>query len=54
MLLKFAEANAFNTSGTHNEFPKWGRQPKASGRIWGGAAPIKCSASIKSIGICTF
>ena len=38
MLLSLAEANAFNTSGAYNEFPKWGRRPKAAGPIWGGAA----------------
>jgi hypothetical protein len=31
MLLRYAEANAFNTSGAHNEF-------NAAGPIWGGAA----------------
>ena len=36
MLLILAEANAFNTSGAYNEFPKWGRRPKAAGPI---AAP---------------
>ena len=38
MLLKYAEANAFNTSAAHTEFPKWGRRPKAAGPIAGGAA----------------
>ena len=31
-------ANAENTSGPHNEFPKWGRRPKAAAPILGGAA----------------
>ena len=41
MVLKYAEANAFNTSGAHNEgglrppLPKWGRQHLAAGPIWG-------------------
>ena len=30
--------NALNTSGAYNEFPSWGRRPKAIGPIWGGAA----------------
>jgi hypothetical protein len=38
MLCKYAHANALNTSGAHNEFPKWDRQPKAAGPIRGGAA----------------
>ena len=38
MLLKYEEATASNTSGTRNEFPKWGQRPKAAGPIWGGAA----------------
>ena len=42
MLLKYVEANAFNTSRAYNESPIWGRRPKA--------APIICSSSIKSIG----
>ena len=65
MLLILAEANAFKTSGAYNEFPKWGRRPKAAGPIsfWGGAvggrphnlyAPLVlkswASASIKRIG----
>ena len=29
MLLIPAEANAFNTSGAYNEFPKWGLRPPA-------------------------
>ena len=37
MLSKYEEAKAFNTSGAHNEFPKWGWRPKAAGQIWGGA-----------------
>jgi hypothetical protein len=37
MLVKYAEANAFNTTEAHNEFPKWGRRPKADGLMWGGA-----------------
>ena len=32
MLLILAEANAFNTSGAYNEFPKWGRRPFGEGR----------------------
>ena len=57
MLLKYAEANAFkvNTSGAPNKFPKWGRRAKAAGPILGGApAPVMCSASIRSVGLCTF
>ena len=46
MLLEYVEANAFNTSGAHNEFPKWGRRPEA--------APIMCSSSMKSIGLRIF
>ena len=38
MHLILVEADAFNTSGAYNEFPKWGRRPKAAGPIWGGAA----------------
>ena len=38
MLSKYAEANAFNTSGAHNEFPKRVQRPSAAGPIWGGAA----------------
>ena len=38
MLLILAEANAFNTSGAYNGFPKWGRRPKAAGAILGRAA----------------
>ena len=38
MLLEYAESNAFNASGAHDEFPKWCRRPKAAGPIWGGAA----------------
>ena len=36
MLLTYVEANALNTSGAHNELPKWGRW--GAGPIWGGAA----------------
>ena len=53
MLLILAEANAFNTSGAYHEFPKWGwrRSPPAPfGEGRPEAAPIICSASIKSIG----
>ena len=46
MLLILAEANAFNTSGAYNEFPKWGQQPIWRG--WPEAAPIICSASIRA------
>jgi hypothetical protein len=41
MLLKYAEANAFNTSGARNAgglqppLPKWGRRPSAASPIWG-------------------
>ena len=38
MLLILAEANAFNTSGAYNGFPKWGRRPKAASPLLGGAA----------------
>ena len=38
MVLKYAKANAFNTSGAHVEFLEWGRRPNAAGPIWGGAA----------------
>ena len=48
MLFILAEANAFNTSGAYNEFPKWGRRPTPL------YAPLVLkalvSASIKSIG----
>ena len=37
MLSRYEEANAFNTSGAHNKFPKWGRRPKATGPTWAGA-----------------
>ena len=40
MLSKYAEANAFDTSGAHNQFPKWGQR-----------RPIMRSASIESIGL---
>ena len=59
MLLILAEANAFNTSGAYNEFPKWGRRPKAAGPFGEGRPPLLyaplvlkalASASIKSIG----
>ena len=35
MLFKYAEANAFNTSGAHDEdeLPKRGRRPEAAGPI---------------------
>ena len=36
MLSKYAEANAFNTSGTHNECRKWGQRWKAAGPVWEG------------------
>ena len=38
MFFSYAEANAWNTSETYNEFPKWGRRQKAAGPIWGGVA----------------
>ena len=38
MFLEGTEANAFKSSGAHNEFTKWGRRPKAADPIWGGAA----------------
>ena len=53
MLLILVEGNAFNTSGAYNEFPKWGRRPKAAGPppLY---APLVlkalAAASIKSIG----
>ena len=46
-------ANAENTSGPHNEFPKWGRRPKATPHFGrGGRRPplIMWSAGIFSIG----
>ena len=54
MALKYAETNAFNTSGAHHEFPNGasGRKPPApfgEGRL--EAAPIMCSTSIESIGL---
>ena len=49
MLLILAEANfLYNTSGAYNDFPKMGG-PFGEGRP--EAAPIICSASIKSIGL---
>ena len=48
MLLILAEANAFNTSGAYNEFPKWGRPPAPFGEGRPEAAPIICSASTES------
>ena len=38
MLLEYAEANVFYTSGAPNEFAEWALWPKAAGHIWGGAA----------------
>jgi hypothetical protein len=41
MLLKYAEANAFNTSGARNAgglqppLPKWGRRPSGASPRWG-------------------
>ena len=41
MLIKYAEANAINTSGAQKggglrpPLPKWDRRPSAAGPIWG-------------------
>jgi hypothetical protein len=54
MLVKYVDANAFNT---HNEAPNGagGRRPAAPfGEGRPEAAPIVCSASIKSIGLRIF
>ena len=48
MLLMLAEANALNTSGGYNEFP---RPPAPFGEGRPEATPIIWSASIKSIGL---
>ena len=37
MLLRYAKSNAFNISGAHNEFTKWGWRPEG-GPIRRGAA----------------
>ena len=51
MLLILAEADACNTTGAYNEFAS-GRRPLAPfGEGRPEAAPIICSASIKSIGL---
>ena len=57
MFLKDAGANALNTSGAHNDYPKRGRRPKAAEPILGGAAggrPNDVLRFIKSIGLCIF
>ena len=50
-LSKYAEANAFNTSGAHNDFPRSSglRPPAPFGEGWPEVAPIMCCASIKAL-----
>jgi hypothetical protein len=49
MLLKYAEANAFNTSGAYNEFPKWGVAEGGRPHLgWGGQTPPSLCAPLAS------